>query len=84
LVTYEEFEAGKQVRVVRRVQESEHQLVLWRVHQELANPRPYHLTENNCEMFANRVTGQAPKSPQVQFWTTAAALGLVALVSAGG
>lgn len=83
VVSYEEFEAGKPVRVVRHVPASEHQSVLWRVHQELANPKPYHLTDNNCEILANRVTGHEPKSPQVQFWGVVAALGLVALAATG-
>lgn len=81
VVSYEEFEAGKQVRVVRRVPASKHQEALWRVHQEMANPKPYHLTENNCEMFANRITGHEPKSPQVQFWATVG-LGLAVLAAA--
>jgi hypothetical protein len=82
VVSYEEFEAGKPVRVVRRVPISEHQSVVWRMHQELANPKTYHLIENNCEILANRVTGHESKSPQVQFWTVVAGLGLVALATA--
>ena len=38
-------------------------------------PTAYHSTKNNCQSFANRVTGEAPRSPAVE------GVGLIALAA---
>jgi hypothetical protein len=66
VVPYQEFAAGKEVKTIRSVPPELWQLALQRIHQEISNPNGYHVLENNCEIFANRVTGHAPESPQVK------------------
>ena len=56
-VTLQEFQAGKSIKVIRKVPPAEHQSTFWRIQQEINNPQGYHLSANNCEIFANRVTG---------------------------
>jgi hypothetical protein len=77
IVSLEEFAAGRPVREIRRVPPSEHYATMQRIQQEVAYPTKYHLLENNCEIFANRVTGYIPVSPQVKGWGIV--LGLAAL-----
>lgn len=67
-VTLQEFKAGKNIRMVRQVPPSEHNLTAWRIQQAISNPNGYHLIKNNCEIFANRVTGHPPESPQIKGW----------------
>lgn len=67
-VTMQEFSAGKNIRIIRKVPPSEYESTLWRIQQELSNPKDYDLVTNNCEIFANRVTGHPPKSPQIMGW----------------
>jgi len=67
-VSYLEFAAGKEVKTIRRVPLEQQQQTLLRIHREISNPKGYHALQNNCEMFANRVTGQEPESPQVKGW----------------
>ena len=67
-VTLQEFQAGKSIKVIRKVPPAEHQSTFWRIQQEINNPQGYHLSANNCEIFANRVTGNIPESPQVKGW----------------
>jgi hypothetical protein len=81
VVPFQTFAAGKQVRAVRQIPPSEHRSVMWRIYNELMNPKAYHLLENNCEMVANRVAGHQPQSLQVQFWAIVAGLGFVALAA---
>lgn len=66
-VTYQEFAAGKQVKEIRKVPLSERQATLSRVHHEITHPSAYDLLANNCEIFANRVTGGVPESQQVKW-----------------
>jgi hypothetical protein len=68
LVSYQDFVAGKQVKTIRIVPPEQHQRTLQRIRQECSNPKPYHPLDNNCETFANRITGQIPESPQVKAW----------------
>jgi hypothetical protein len=44
-----------------------------RIQEAIRSPRAYHATSNNCQSFANRITGEAPRSPAVE------AVGLLAL-----
>lgn len=82
LVTYEEFAAGKSVKVIREVPSSEHRGVMWRLQAELAAGRSYDLLQYNCEIFANMVTGYKPESPQVNGWLFVALLAFVVRVVA--
>lgn len=66
LVTYEEFAAGRTVKVVREISQSQWVTTNWRLQQELMNQRRYDLINNNCEIFAARITGQPEESPQIQ------------------
>ena len=84
VVPLQAFAVGKDVRTVRLIPPTEHQAVIWRIYQELMNPKAYHLLENNCEVVANRITGSQPQSPQVQFWAIVAGLGFVALAAGAG
>lgn len=76
VVTFDEFAAGKPVKVIREIPPSEHRGTYWRLQSELAASRPYDLIQYNCEIFANTVTGYEPESPQVKGW---ALIGLLAL-----
>ena len=67
-VTLQEFQAGKSIKVIRKVPPAEHQPTFSRIQQELSNPRGYDLLTNNCEIFANRVAGYTPESPQIKGW----------------
>lgn len=84
LVTYEEFAAGRQVREVRKVAPSQHKATIERIRAEISRPTKYHLLDNNCEIFANRVTGCAPQSSQVGWGIVLGILGITALVAAAG
>jgi hypothetical protein len=66
VVTLEEFAAGNPIWKVREVPLSEHNATLQRIQQELSAPMSYDLLKNNCETFANRVTGYVPESPSVK------------------
>jgi len=81
-VTLQEFQAGKSVKVIRKVPPAEHQLTLRRIQQEISNPRGYHLIANNCEVFANRVTGYTPESLQIKGWSFFFALIGIAVLAA--
>ncbi|HKB60165.1 MAG TPA: hypothetical protein VKC56_08995 [Gallionellaceae bacterium] len=81
-VTYEQFTAGKPVKKVREVPMSEHDATLRRIEQEVSGRTGYHLLDNNCETFANRVTGGASESSQTREWTGfLAVLGILALIA---
>ena len=84
-VTYQEFAAGRPVKEIRKVPMSEYHPTMQRIQQELARPAGYHLIENNCEIFASRVTGGIPESPQVKGWAVLfAVVGFIALVAKAG
>lgn len=74
----EEFAAGRDVNIDRIVPQIEYSTTVQRVADAIRSPRPYDATTNNCEMFANRMTGQKAESPQLQ--GVAILLGLAALV----
>jgi len=77
VVTFDEFAAGKPVKVIREIPPLEHRGAHWRLSAALAQPRPYDVLQYNCEIFANTVTGYEPESPQVKGWTLLALLALV-------
>lgn len=74
MVTFEQFAAGKPVKVIRDVPPPEHRATYWRLNAALAQPRAYDLIQYNCEIFANTITGYEPESPQVKGWLFAAGL----------
>ncbi len=81
-VTLQEFQAGKSIKVIRKVPPTEYNSTLMRIQQEINNPQSYHLSANNCDVFANRVTGYVPESPQVKNWVFFFALiGIVVLAT---
>ena len=63
VVGYDEFAAGKDVRVVRQIPVSEYMDVLGRIQQELADPIPYDLIENNPAGQSNSSTSGRVKFP---------------------
>jgi hypothetical protein len=63
--TVEEFAAGGDVTVDRIVAETDHLATLHRIADALRSPKAYDPATNNCEIFANRVTGEEPVSPQL-------------------
>ena len=65
VIPYNQFAYGQNVKIIRFVPESEWRVTNWRIHQELLNGNKYHIIDNNCETFANRVTGQKAESPQI-------------------
>ena len=81
IVSYEEFASGKKVEIVRNIPQSEWLATNWRIHNELHNPKKYHLTDNNCEIVANRIAGQKPESPQVVAAGILTAIGLALYLS---
>ena len=83
-VNYEEFAAGKQVKEIRKVPLSEQQATLSRVHQELSQPVAYDLITNNCEIFANRITGYVPESQQVRWGFLFALAGFAVFLANAG
>jgi len=84
-VTYQEFAAGRPVKEIRKVPMSESHATMQRIQQEVSRPAGYHLIENNCEIFASRVTGGPPESPQVKGWAfVLAVLTFVTIVAKAG
>lgn len=84
-VTYQEFAAGRPVKEIRQIPVSEYQATMQRIQHELARPAGYHLIANNCETFANRVTGGVPESSQVKEWVFVfAVLAFVTVVAKAG
>ena len=63
--TGEDFAAGQDVAIVRIVEQPECAATLQRIAAALRSPKPYDAATNNCEMFANRMIGQNPVSPQL-------------------
>ena len=73
----EEFAAGQDVRLEQTIPPEQHALTMQRIAAAMAAPAIYNLINNNCEIFATRVTGERPASPQlygVLFLAAAAAL----------
>jgi phage regulator Rha-like protein len=75
----EEFAAGQGVNIDRIVPATEYARTLKRIADAMRAPKPYDTTTNNCEMFANRMTGQKVESPQLQ--GVAILAGLAALLA---
>lgn len=73
--TLQEF-AGRdgRVRIIRRVPPERQHTTIQRIASALRAPKPYDVFTNNCEVFANRVTGEESKSPQLQAIVTLSAL----------
>ena len=63
--TPEGFAQGRDVDIESAIPEHQHQAVMDRLRLALANPRPYHLGEWNCETFANWITEGKSESQQV-------------------
>ncbi len=78
LSSIEDFANGEDVTIVRVLAASEHVATLERITEAMRAPKGYHVTANNCEAFANRMTGQKVESPQLQ--GVVALLSLVALI----
>jgi hypothetical protein len=82
VVTYEEFAQNRPVRIVRCVPSEQARETIQRVLQELSAVTRYDLVNNNCETFANRVTGAKAESEQVKAWLISAfVIGAVVLAS---
>ena len=64
--TVEEFASGHDMTIDRAVPHMEHTGTLQRIAEAMRSPKPYNVTKNNCEMFANRVTTGKAESPQLQ------------------
>jgi hypothetical protein len=77
IVSLAEFAANRPVKTIRVVPFEKQHVIPWRVYDELASKKPYHAIENNCETFANRVTGAKPESPQANGWMLAMLLGVL-------
>lgn len=66
LSSVEEFADGQDVTIIREVPPGDHNATIARIVAALQSPRPYDVFSNNCEMFANRMTGQKAESAQLQ------------------
>jgi hypothetical protein len=66
LSTVEDFAHGQDVSIDELIERSQWELVLHRLNRFLAAPSSYHAVTNNCEIFANRLLGRQPTSPQVR------------------
>jgi|ERR1700690_1227003 hypothetical protein len=64
--TLQEFAPAGKFRVVRHVPPEHFQASMRRIQETVQSPQSYHATNNNCQTFANRVTGEAPRSPAVE------------------
>ena len=64
--TLQEFAPGGKFRVIRHVLPEHFHETMRRIHEAAKTPQAYHATKNNCQTFANRVTGEAPRSPAVE------------------
>lgn len=56
-------------RIIREVPPERLHDSLWRIRAAVQSPTArgaYHATKNNCQTFANRVTGEVPRSPAVE------------------
>lgn len=71
------FACGKELRTVRVIPEDRAWHVLRRAEEALRYPPNYRILDQNCEVFANRIAGEKPESPQVQ---VVALLAVIALV----
>jgi NC domain. len=76
IVTHDGFAQGKAVKTVREVPIEREREVYQRLGQITRNPRRYHLTDWNCESFANWLTSEKPVSQQVGGWAIFALVGL--------
>jgi hypothetical protein len=74
--TEREFSAGQVVSSME-IPQPLHSSVIRNINVAMLSPRPYHLTQNNCETFVNRMTSHSVGSPTV---AGLVALGLVALI----
>lgn len=75
IVPYAGFAQGREVKTVREVPAERAHEVYQRLGQIYRNPRPYHLTDWNCESFANWLIGEQPVSQQVGGWAIFALVG---------
>lgn len=65
--------------------QTEYDATLRRIEQEVSSRTDYHLLDNNCETFANRVTGGVSESSQTKEWTGFfAVVGILALIASAG
>ncbi len=67
--TFAEFAPDLMFRVVRDVPPARFYESIERIRTAVQFPtaqRAYHPTKNNCQSFANRVTGEEPRSPDVE------------------
>jgi hypothetical protein len=72
------FAQGRDVTILQKVPPHLNDEVMHRLSTALARPQPYHLTNWNCEIFANWLTCKKPESPQVSGWAFITAAALVA------
>lgn len=75
VTSVEEFAQGRDVQIIRTVDSTVNSEVMRRLNVALLEPRPYHATKWNCELFANWLTCAKVESPQAISWTI---LGLIA------
>jgi len=80
--TYTEFAAGFQVRTKRNVPTQLQWEAVERVMGALRQPKTYHPTINNCEIFANKMIGVKPDSPTVNGLVVVALVAVVLRVAA--
>jgi len=71
IVSYRQFSAGKLVKIAKEIPMQQWVPTMHRINDEMRFPKKYHLLSNNCETFANRVSGYKAESHQVNFVTIA-------------
>ncbi len=80
--TLAEYGAGSSVEVVRYVPAERHEATVQRISAAMQDPMPHNPFTNNCQHFANRMTGEPAVSPAVAVLVVVAGLaGLFALAA---
>jgi hypothetical protein len=64
----QEFAQRREITVRREVPHFRNAEVMARLRYAALQPRPYHATQWNCEIFANWLVGEKPESQQVNGW----------------
>ena len=74
----EEFSDGQDVTIERLLTPGESAVTMHRISQAVSASHAYDALTNNCEIFAHRMIGEIPVSPQLQ--SMAVLVGLAALL----
>jgi hypothetical protein len=80
--TVETFAMGQDVATIEEITKRLRALTLRRIAEAMRTPLGYHATNNNCEMFVNRMLGRNVTSPQLNVALVITGIALVAFAVA--